>query len=255
MQFSLALARQTLRFAAAVIAPSHHAKGDIVRVLGVPARKIHVTPEAADRRFRPLTETERSDRSVPERFGIRGRYIFNIGGLDVRKNLTTLIRAFHALNDREVRLVIAGSEHADNPVVYPPLRPLIDELGVQDRVILAGRVLEEDKLALLQHADHYATPTLYEGFGLPVLEAMACGVPVVASNRTSLPEVVGDAGLLVEPRVEPFALAMKAVLDSEAERTRLAAAGLKRAREFSWERTARETVAVYRSVLGKEQMV
>ena len=114
--------------------------------------------------------------------------------------------------------------------------------------MLTGRISEDDKLALMQGAAVYVTPSLYEGFGLSVLEAMGCGVPVIAANRTSFPEIVGDAGLLVEPRIEPLATAMRSVLtDADLARS-LSARGLARTGEFSWRRTAEQTVAVYPSM-------
>ncbi len=255
MRINLAVARQALRFARAVIAPSQHAAGDIARVLGIAPDRIHVTYEAADEAYRPLPAPDRDDRTVLDRFGIPGRYIFNVGGLDVRKNVPVLLRAFReviAHIEPDLRLVIAGAEHANNPVVFPPIRPLIAELGLTDRVILTGRIGDEDKIALMQRALLYVTPSLYEGFGLTALEAMACGIPVIASERTSLPEVVGDAGMLVAPRGRPLADALGKLLGNAAQRDELARRGIERAARFSWDTCARETVAVYHHVLGKD---
>lgn len=256
MRVNLAVARQSIRFAAAVIAPSHHAAGDISRVLDVPGDRIHVTHEAADERFRPALDQELDDRSVLDKYAITRPYVFNVGGLDARKNLSTLIRAFAEIAREhfpELSLVISGAEHSDNPRVFPPIRPLIAELGLTDRVVLTGRVSDEEKLSLMQRASLYVSPSLYEGFGLSVLEAMACGVPVVAANRTSLPEVVGSAGLLVEPRVPDVAEAIVSVLGNPELARRLAGDAVKRSGEFSWQKTAQETIAVYRHVLGMEE--
>ncbi|MGC9082856.1 MAG: glycosyltransferase family 4 protein, partial [Anaerolineae bacterium] len=125
------------------------------------------------------------------------------------------------------------------------------ELGLEDRVRFTGYVPDEDLPALYSAADLFAFPSLYEGFGLPVLEAMACGVPVVCSNTSSLPEVVGEAGIMVEPHnVHALARAMGRVLTDEALRASLRARGLERAQRFTWEEAAKRTVEVYRQVLG-----
>jgi glycosyltransferase involved in cell wall biosynthesis len=147
------------------------------------------------------------------------------------------------------QLVIAGSAHSGNPAVFPPLEPEIHRLGLTDAVILPGRVSEEDKIALYQGADLYVTPSLYEGFGLTALEAMASGVPVIAANRTSLPEVVGEAGLLVEPEPDALVEAMTRVLTSPALADDLRQRGLMRSGQFSWRRTAELTLAAYHEAL------
>lgn len=253
MQVNLAVAKQSLRFAKAIISPSHHAANDVIRVLGVPRDKVWITYEATDASYAPLRDDQREDRSALDRFGISNRYVFNVGGLDVRKNVPALIRAFSEISSEghsDVQLVIAGSEHASNPLVYPALKPLIAELGLEQRVVLTGRVSEEDKIALMQRAEIYVTPSLYEGFGLTALEAMACGIPVIAANRTSLPEVVGDAGLLVEPRVPELAAALRQLLANSELRADLGHRGRERSMRFSWAKTARETVTVYRHALG-----
>jgi len=129
----------------------------------------------------------------------------------------------------------------------------VQRLELEHYVRFTGYVEEEDLPALYNGADLFVFPSLYEGFGLPVLEAMACGTPVVTSNTSSLPEVAGDAALLVDPYdVEEIATAMRRILEDEALTAELRAKGLARAKEFSWERTARETIAVYEKVLGKK---
>jgi glycosyltransferase involved in cell wall biosynthesis len=234
---------------------SHHAAEGIAAVLGIPRDRIWVTYEAADDCYVPIT-TRDSISALLERMGIRGPYIFNIGGVDVRKNLPVLIRAFHEILPditESIQLVIGGAPHSDNQTVFPPLAPLIRELDLDARVVLTGRVSEEDKLGLMQGATVYVTPSLYEGFGLSALEAMACGIPVVAANRTSFPEIVGDAGLLTEPRVQEVAEAMRTVLTNEELRVDLAHRGVERARQFHWRKTAEETVEVYRHVLSRTE--
>jgi glycosyltransferase involved in cell wall biosynthesis len=172
-----------------------------------------------------------------------------MAGFDRRKNVPMLVRAFArsliSLPD-DVALVLAGAPHSDNPTVFPPIEPVIRELGVGDRMVLTGRVTDADRVLLYQGAEGYVTPSAYEGFGLTPLEAMACGVPVIAANRTSLPEVVGDAGLLVEPELEAVAEAIVRLVTDRALRADLSRRGLARAAAFIWERTADLTVAAYR---------
>lgn len=241
------LMRQTTKRAKLVLTPSQAAAADLHRVLEVPIERIRITPEAADPAFSPGGSPARLA-EVRSRFGIGERYVFNVGGLDARKNLPLLVEAFAQLIPNlgePVELVIAGAAHTDNPAVYPPLQPVVDRLGVNHRVRLIGRVSEDDKLALYRGASLYVTPSRYEGFGLTALEAMSCGVPTIAANRTSLPEVVGDGGLLVEPTVEALATAMRSVLTDPEMARRLRAKGLEQASTFSWKKTAQLTRAAY----------
>jgi glycosyltransferase involved in cell wall biosynthesis len=223
-------------------------------VLGIPAKRIRVTPEAAGPEYQPAAN-HAVVRQRLKRLGIEERYIFNVGGLDVRKNLPVLLEAFARARPQlsePVHLVIAGSAHSGNPAVFPPLESVIQRLGLSEHVILPGRVSEEEKIALYQGADLYVTPSLYEGFGLTALEAMASGVPVIAANRTSLPEVVGDAGLLAEPEPDALAEAMARVLTSPALADDLRQRGLIRSSQFSWRKTAELTIAAYHEALEME---
>lgn len=250
MQAHLAVIRRTVRRAAAVITPSEHAASDVVRVLGIDPNRVHVTPEAVDEGMTPSSNPAALTETL-ERLGIHGRYVFNIGGLDVRKGIPLLLEAFAEVRqsmEGPLQLVIAGAAHTGNPHVYPPVEPHIERLGIGEHVLLPGRISEAEKLALYQGAALYVTPSSYEGFGLTALEAMACGVPVIAADRTSLPEVVGDAGLLVELDPRALAVAMTSVLTSPALAAELSARGPARSGQFSWRETARRTVEVYRSI-------
>ena len=253
MRLYLATMARSVKKARRVIAPSRSAKADIARVLGIPADRIRVIEEAADPSFVPGTGGS-AIALVAEKWGLTGRYLFNIGGFDRRKNLPLLIEAFAAALpslDDDVRLVIAGAPHTGNERVFPPLEPVIREHGVEGRVVLTGRVTDEERLALYQAAHVYITPSEYEGFGLTPLEAMACGVPAIVANRTSLPEVVGDAGLCVEPTVEELLRAIVFLMTDDARHEALSRASLQRASQFSWPRAAKETVEVYREALDK----
>jgi glycosyltransferase involved in cell wall biosynthesis len=252
MRALLAAASRNIRHASLVLAPSYAAAGDIANLLPVPIDRIRVTYEAADSRYRPLSDPTLGA-EVLSRLGIRDRYVFNIGGLDVRKNIPLLLAAFAIVKSRvepPVRLVIGGAPHSGNSTVYPPIEPEIRRLGLERDVILTGFVSEDEKLALYQHAALYVTPSLYEGFGLTALEAMSCGVPTIATRRSSFPEVVGHGGLLVEPEVEALASLMQLVLANPEMAADLRARGIERAATFSWERTASETIRAYREAIG-----
>ena len=247
MRIYLRLMARSARKAERVIVPSESARGDVERVLGADRDRIRVIPEAAGPDLVPSVDGEASAR-VRELWGLEGRYLFNIRGFDRRKNLPQLIDAFATASPslpENAKMVIAGAPHSGNQLVFPPLEPLIRTYGLEDRVILTGRVTDEERRWLYQAAHAYVTPSSYEGFGLTPLEAMACGVPAIVANRTSLPEVVGDAGLVVEPEVDDLAAAIRVLMTDEQLRRRLAAASLERARTFTWAAAARETAAVY----------
>lgn len=251
MRLRLAALRRAAPRARMVLTPSLAAANDIERLLGVPRARIRVTPEAATADHVPAGDPAASH-AVAARHGIRGRYVFNVGGLDVRKNLPVLLEAFALALPRlnePAQLVIAGAPHTSNSAIFPPLAPVVERLGLTGQVVLTGFVSDGDKLALYQGAALYVTPSLYEGFGLSALEAMACGVPTIASNRTSLPEVVGDGGLLVEPEPDALAASMVEVLNTPALAADLRERGVARAATFSWDRTARLTLDAYREAL------
>jgi len=241
------LARRTVPHATRVIVPSLYVAGAVADLLDVDRRRIDVIP---------MGVTLPPDGDLP-RF-VSGPYILHTGGFDARKNLPTLLRAF-AGAARELgpdwHLVLVGAAHSGNATVYPPIEPVIEELKLRDRVVLTGRVSERDKHALYQHATMAANPSLSEGFGLPILEAMSHGVPVIASNRTSHPEVAGDAALLVEPTADALADAMVRLAGNDALRTVLSNKGRARAREFSWSRTAEATIETYRRALALEPLI
>jgi len=191
--------------------------------------------------------------AIRQKYALPERYLLYLGGFDQRKNVYTVLRAFALLSNkqRQAKLVIAGKLPGRDSPLFPDPRHLVRELELEESVIFTGWVAEEDKPALLSGAAAFVFPSLYEGFGLPALEAMACGIPVVASNRSSLPEVVGEGGILVEPTdVEALAEAMEVLLADDALRAELRQRALAQAAKFSWKQTALETLAVYRKVVG-----
>jgi len=234
----------------AILADSQATRADLVARLGVAADKVTVAHLAPGPAFRPLPAHEVAQ--VCERYGLVPGYILFVGTLEPRKNVPGLLHAYRLLLDAErtdARLVIVGARGW----LAEPLEAEVQRLRLERRVHLLHGVPDADLPALYNGAAVLALPSFYEGFGLPVLEAMACGTPVVAANRTSLPEVVADAGLLVDPEDDgQIARALAQALNDAALRARLRAAGLARAAQFTWERTALITRAVYRRVLGLE---
>jgi glycosyltransferase involved in cell wall biosynthesis len=238
--------------AEAVITVSECSKRDIMKILGLPAERIHVIGNAVDTSFYPVRDAWLLA-NVRERYGIAQRFVLYFGGFDMRKNVPRVIEAYGQLPEslrREYQLVIAGRyQHLGHPL-YPDPRETVRRLDLERYVIFTGQIREQDKAPLYSAATVYAFPSLYEGFGMTVLEAMACGTPVVTSNVSALPEVVGDAGVLVDPyNTEAISQALAELLQSQAQRDELARRGLERARHFTWPQVADQTVRVYQKIL------
>lgn len=247
MRTYLSLMARTSVRAKLIITPSEAARDDIARVMKIAPERIIAIPEAADPTLAP-DPTGQAASLVAGKWGLTGPYLFNIGGYDRRKNLPLTIQAFAAALPQlpeDAKLVIGGAPHSDNEHIFPPLMPIIRDHGLEDRVILTGRITDDDRRALYQAATAYITASEYEGFGLTPLEAMACGVPAIVANRTSLPEVVGDAGLIVEPTVDEFAAAMVTLLTNADLHSDLARRSLARAATFNWDAAASATAEVY----------
>jgi len=230
-----------------VITISEHSRRDIQRLLGIPAERISVIYEAPAPIFRPITP-ESARAIARDTYGIAGRYLLFVGTLQPTKNLARLIDAYALARQRAgvaPALVIVGQKGWDFADLFARVRAL----ELEDQVLFTGYVPDDDLPALYSGAEAFVLPSLYEGFGLPVLEAMACGAPVITSTVTSLPEVVGDAALLVDPTdTDALAGALAQICTDAALRQRLRLAGLARAAQFSWRRCAEETLAVYQRV-------
>jgi len=241
------------RRAAAIIADSEHSRHDIVTIMGIPPDRVHVVYLAADEGFAEDAGSQRQS-VIRQRYGLPSEYILYTGGLSRHKNVEMLLRSFaRALPamDRPCTLVIAGEVHGRNPAIFPDLHAIAARLGprLQAAVRFLGRVPDEDLPALYSGAMAFVYPSRYEGFGLPPLEAMACGVPVICSRAASLPEVVGDAAWLVDPDDEQaLAEALLRLLSDEQARNDLRRRCLAQAKRFSWASTIRATVAVYERV-------
>jgi glycosyltransferase involved in cell wall biosynthesis len=251
MRLYLRLVSRAVRRAAAVLTDSDAAREDILRALGLPPERVTTVPLAASAATRPMPPA--AIVAAQAKFGVRPPYILNFGGFDARKNLPFLIRAVaRATTDRpDWQLVIVGRPHTGNARLYPDVRPVVAAEGMVERTIFTGFVSDEEKAALASGAGLGVFATVYEGFGLPPLEAMACGAPVLAGDRSSLPEVVGDGGALADPTdLAAFSSAIAALLADPDRRAALARAGLARAARFTWAATAEATVAVYRRALA-----
>jgi glycosyltransferase involved in cell wall biosynthesis len=238
------------RLADRIITVSEFSKGDIIRLLGIDPAKIEVVHSGLSNDFRPVPDSA-ARRSTLARYGIDENYILYTGIYKRRKNHAGLLRAFRALlaSGVKAQLVIAGPMNEGEP----ELRWLATELGVEKKVVFAGFVAEADLPSLYSAARVYACPSLYEGFGFTILEAMACGVPVVSSAETSLPEVAGDAALFADARdPEEFASALRRAFADEDLRLRLIEKGFANYGRFTWEAAASKTLAAYHRAAGLE---
>jgi len=242
-----ALVPPTIRKAAAVLTLSEYSKRDIVRRYNVPPDKITVTHLAADPMFRPIHDEGRLA-DVRERYGTGGEFILSVGNLQPRKNIKTLIEAYVRLRRADAtrhRLVLVGKKAWLHDDIFAAARAS----GYADELVFTGYVPDADLVALYNAADLFVYPSIFEGFGLPPLEAMACGTPVVTSNTSALPETVGDAALTVDPLdVEALAEAIALILTDRTLHAHLSQRGPQRATIFSWEDTAHKTRDVYHDV-------
>ncbi|MGN6757024.1 MAG: glycosyltransferase family 4 protein [Thermomicrobiales bacterium] len=242
-----ALTALSARRAARIIAVSSFTRDEIVRRLGVSPAKVTVVPNAADSAFQPLPADEvrrfRAAQRLPDQM------ILAVGTLEPRKNLTGLLDAFARLAPRtDAELVIAGGKGW----LYDPVFARVEALGLAGRVRFTDYIPDADLPLWYNAAEAFVYPSLYEGFGLPPLEALACGTPTVTSDQSSLPEVVGDAALVVDMRdPEALAAALARLLAEPALRAELRQRGPRRAAGFSWARTAAATRAVYDDVLAR----
>lgn len=237
--------------ATAVIADSCATRDDLVAAYGVPRDRIHVIYLGRDEALTPVADAGELAR-VRAAYGLGERYLLYVGTLQPRKNLARVIAAFARVCDRVelggVQLVLAGKKGW----LYDDLFAAVERLGLRGRVAFPGYIPDADLPALLSGGTAFVFPSLYEGFGIPVLEAGGCGVPVITSNTSSLPEVAGDAALLVDPHdVEAIAEAMYRLVTDEALRAELTRRGLENVKRFSWEKCARETLAVLEAVARK----
>ena len=240
------------RIADAIITPTESVRRDVCEVLKVSSEKVFAITEAARACFRPLAFAETAD--VRSRLGIGDDFLLTVGTLEPRKNLSVLVSAFaevaRARPQSNTQLVIAGGRGW----LSGPLFEAIAKSSMRDRIFLTDYLHDEDLQALYSSCRAFVYPSIHEGFGLPPLEAMACGAPVVASRIPALEETTGGTALLFDPKsVEELTRSILELLDNESARRELSTAGQRRAAEFSWEKTARLTWNVYEEALRRFQ--
>ncbi len=239
-----------LRTANVIITPSASVRRDVIERFGVSTDEIFAVPEAARTVFTPQDNEETEP--IRRRLGIKDRFILAVGTLEPRKNLRALVQAFEIINSsspgHDLQLVVAGGKGW----LTEPIFAEVERSAVKDRILFAGYLNDEELRSVYSSCLLFVYPSLDEGFGLPVLEAMQCGAPVIASRIPSLSEVAGDAALFVDPHsVEDISAGIVKLVNDDEARKRLSHAGLKRAAEFSWERTAQMTLEVYRTALER----
>ncbi|TET54003.1 MAG: glycosyltransferase family 1 protein, partial [Actinobacteria bacterium] len=236
----------SIKNADALITTSENTRKDLIDLLMVKEDKIFVIYPGVDSIFKPASAQDKE--KVKKKFGLPQNYILAVGTLEPRKNLSCLLKAFALLkkkSDFDFKLVIVGEEGW----LYKRIFNDIKKQDLEKETIFTGFIQDKDLPAIYSGASVFVYPSLYEGFGLPALEAMACGTPVVCSNTSSLPEVVGKAALKANPeKPEEFANAISKIVSDANLAKELSKMGYERAKQFSWEKTAKETLSVYKKI-------
>jgi glycosyltransferase involved in cell wall biosynthesis len=239
--------RLSAKRATHIITVSEAVKHDLQHFYGIPAAKIEVTYHGVHERFKPVTQSSMLE-AAQKRYGIKQPYFLSVGTIQPRKNIARLIEAFaaaHATIDHHINLVLVGKRGWQTEKIERRAA----ELGIAESVHFAGYVSDQDLPAILSGALAFVFPSLHEGFGMPVLEAQACGTPVLASNVSALPEVVGDSGVLVDPyNVAAIANGLVRLASDPNLRDQLREQGLKHAASWTWERTAHQTLTVLEQI-------
>ncbi len=244
--------RRTAKLAARIATVSNFSREDLLQTYGLPPEKVVVTWNGVEERFSPQAKMPNEAESLRRRFGIEGPYLLALGSLQPRKNIERLIRAFRRLRHEagiRAQLVIVGRDLWLAGAIHEQARGQGSDQGGAQRgdIIFTGYAEDDDLPALYRQASLLVYPSIFEGFGLPPVEAMACGTPVVASNAGSLPEICGEAARLVNPLdEESISAGILEVLVDESLRARLRAAGIKQARRYDWRMTAIKTLELYR---------
>jgi glycosyltransferase involved in cell wall biosynthesis len=232
-----------------IITVSEYSKNDIIEEFNFPKDKIFVTHLAPEDIYRPLNK-ELSKKLIKDIYSIEGDFILYIGGFSPRKNILGLIEAFSKFlshSKRKINLVIAGKKGLS----YSIYKNRAQELHIEDNVIFPGFISMEHLPYLYNSADLFVYPSFYEGFGLPPIEAMACGIPVITSNTTSIPEIVGDSSVLIDPNdIDDIYKAIHRVVEDDKFKEELILKGLVRASELTWENTAKKTLVAYNKIIN-----
>lgn len=252
--------KAAIRQADIIATVSEYSKQQIIEYFGVSPSRLRIISEAARPAFRVLEKDEAMSRAL-ERHHVapNEKFLLYVGGISPHKNLSTLISAFESVNktrsNDRVKLVLVGDYKGDSFFsAYPALKEQIGRLGLDDQITFTGYVPDEDLAFLYNGASALVFPSLEEGFGLPAVEAMACGTPVAASNCGSLPEVIGSAGRFFDPR-DPVDIAnvLARILDDDELRASMKKAGLSRSKEFLWKKAAHETLSIFDELVTKPQ--
>ena len=233
-----------------ILADSDNTRQDVIELLGVSEDRVRIVLAGLELTFRPVTDPS-IVAGTAKLYGIERPYILSVGTLQPRKNLVRLIKAFALLREQHHvphQLLLAGRRGW----LYEPIFDMVKQLSLGEHVLLPGYVAEADLPALYTGADLFAFPSLYEGFGIPVLEAMGCETPVLSANTSSIPEVAGDAALLVDPtNTEAIAAGLWRLIDDAALRTDLRHKGKQRVTYFTWERAAHQLLETYKYCMNE----
>ncbi|WP_048191103.1 glycosyltransferase family 1 protein [Methanobacterium sp. SMA-27] len=233
-----------------IITDSENTKNDCINYLGIPEDKIEVIYLASDKRFKLIKNKDSIKEELKIKYNIKNPFILCVGTIELRKNIPLLIKSFYKLLNKglKLKLILIGIPgHGFNEISH-----LIKDLGISKEVIILGYVPINDLIKFYNATDLFVFPSFYEGFGLPPLEAMACGCPVVSSNTSSLPEVVGDAGIMVDPYdFQALTDKMYKILTNESLSVSLSNKSLNQAKKFNWQKTASQTWKIYEKVTDK----
>ncbi len=241
---------QSLKYADRLIAVSEYTKKKMIELVGIAESRIRVIYLAADEAFTPKNDNELFLR-LKEKYNIRNDFLFYVGAVDQHKNIDGLINAFSQIRFKDISLVLAGVQLDRKYMQF--IHQLLEEKKLENRVHILGYIPQEDLIGLYNMAKIVVSLSFYEGFGLPVLEAMSCGRPVIASNNTSMGEILGSCGILVNPyNIEEITEAINNLLSDEELRNILSKKGLERSGEFSWQKNAQETISLYKDLENNE---
>jgi glycosyltransferase involved in cell wall biosynthesis len=240
----------SLKYADRLIAVSEYTKKKMMELVGIAENRIKVIYLAADEAFAPKNDNELF-LELKEKYGIRGEFLLYVGAVDQHKNIDGLINAFSRIKSKDIFLVMAGVQLDRKYVQF--IHQLLEEKKLKNRVRILGYIPQEDLTGLYNMAKIVVSVSFYEGFGLPVLEAMSCGRPVIASNNTSMGEILGSCGISVNPyNIDEIAEGINTLLSDEKLRNIFSRNGLERSREFSWNKVAGETLSLYEDLAEKQ---